>query len=300
MKSHIPFLQTPQTAPFPSDQALTIFTSSAALGWDGIQLEHGEARLFLPDLVSIPRHYIAMLLSEPFTWECKQGQDFKTVTTYQGQICSIYPAHTTISHRVTRYNEFVSLTLEPETVTAAVEEMRGSVGREFVCRHNLDDPQLQGLIRLLLAEARAGNPNGKLFVESLTTALAVHFATHYSVERTAAPLYRSGLSSRQFQRVSDYIEAHLAEEISLDALAKEAGLSKYHFIRLFKQSTGLTPHQYLVRRRLHSARNLLKRQEFSLIEIANQSGFSDQSHFTRLFKQRYGVTPGAFQSGKTR
>ena len=105
---------------------------------------------------------------------------------------------------------------------------------EFHSRHNADDPQLRGVMYALLAEAEAGNPNGRLFVDSLVTALSIHFITQYSVETETIPDTRFGLTRQQFQRTVEYIETHLAENISLETLAKEAGLSKSYFCRLFK------------------------------------------------------------------
>jgi transcriptional regulator GlxA family with amidase domain len=109
------------------------------------------------------------------------------------------------------------------------------------------------------------------------------------------PQSRGGLPPGAVRRVREYVEAHLAESIDLAALAGIAGLSLYHFARAFKQSVGVTPHHYLVQRRVARAQEMLARTELSLAEIALAAGFSDQSHFARHFRQILGSTPGQFR-----
>ena len=93
----------------------------------------------------------------------------------------------------------------------------------------------------------------------------------------------------------EYIEAHLEKTISIEALAGIVGLSKYHFARAFKQSEGLTPHDYLLQCRVRRAQELLANTDLSLAEIALASGFSDQSHCARRFRERVGITPRSYR-----
>ena len=109
------------------------------------------------------------------------------------------------------------------------------------------------------------------------------------------PRIRGGLPPRALRRVREYIEAHLEETISIDALAGIVGLSKYHFARAFKQSEGLTPHDYLLQCRVRRAQELLANTDLPLSEIALASGFSDQSHCARRFRERVGVTPSSYR-----
>jgi transcriptional regulator GlxA family with amidase domain len=110
-----------------------------------------------------------------------------------------------------------------------------------------------------------------------------------------APQSRGGLPPGAARRVREFVETHLSESIDLAALAGIAGLSLYHFARAFKQSAGVTPHHYLVQRRVARALEMLARTELSLAEIALSTGFSDQSHFARHFRQTLGMTPGQFR-----
>jgi len=105
--------------------------------------------------------------------------------------------------------------------------------------------------------------------------------------------FRGGLPPRALRRVREYVEAHLDETISLEVLAGIAGLSMYHFARAFKQSESVTPHEYVVQRRVQHGLELLAGTQLPLSEIALASGFSDQSHFARRFREHVGVTPSS-------
>jgi AraC-like DNA-binding protein len=106
---------------------------------------------------------------------------------------------------------------------------------------------------------------------------------------------RGGVSPAAMRRLHEYVEAHLSESIDLGMLAGIAGLSVFHFAREFKQSTGVTPHQYLVQKRVKRAQNMLARTDLSLSDVALASGFSDQSHLTRHFRRMLGTTPREFR-----
>lgn len=94
---------------------------------------------------------------------------------------------------------------------------------------------------------------------------------------------------------AEYVDAHLGESMDLAELAAIAGLSVFHFARQFKQSAGVTPHHYLVRRRIERAQDMLARTDLALSEIAVAAGFSDQSHLSRHFRQMLGTTPREFR-----
>ena len=93
-----------------------------------------------------------------------------------------------------------------------------------------------------------------------------------------------------------FVEEHLGEHFTLHELALAAGVSPFHFVRIFKQMTGLTPHQYVMSRRIARARQLLEEGVMPIAAIAAETGFASQSHLTELFRREVGVTPGAYQA----
>jgi AraC-like DNA-binding protein len=108
------------------------------------------------------------------------------------------------------------------------------------------------------------------------------------------PSTRRGLSRPVLQRACDHIERHLGDEMSLSAIARVAGMSRFHFARLFRASTGHSPMAYLLRKRIERAKTLLGCGELAICEIAATLGFSDQSHFSRTFRKIEGMTPKQF------
>jgi AraC-like DNA-binding protein len=120
-------------------------------------------------------------------------------------------------------------------------------------------------------------------------------ATTAELLAQAPPPFRGGLPPRVRRQVREFIEAHLERTIALRELAGIARLSISHFARAFRQSEGLSPHDYLMQRRATRAQDLLASTDLPLSEIAIACGFADQSHFSRRFKERLGITPSRYR-----
>jgi AraC family transcriptional regulator len=158
----------------------------------------------------------------------------------------------------------------------------------------IDDPVIGRLCALARHELSAGGPAGRLYVEGLATSLAVHLLRHYLL-RDASPRHKGGLSQWRMQRVIDYIEAHLGDELGLVELAAIAGLSPHHFGAAFKTSVGKSPHQFVVEKRVRRALDLLGEEGLSIAAIARVTGFSSPSHLITNFRRVIGMTPGRFR-----
>jgi AraC family transcriptional regulator len=161
---------------------------------------------------------------------------------------------------------------------------------------DLSDAPIQAAMLALDTELRNGGAGGRLLAESLGNVLAVHLLRRFCASGTTSSQPGGRLSRHKLRVVIDYIYEHLDADLSLDQLAAVVRMSPYHFARLFKSSTGLPPHQYVIARRVERAKDLLRQAErFSLADIAAEVGFSNQSHFTHHFKRLVGVTPRRFQ-----
>ena len=99
------------------------------------------------------------------------------------------------------------------------------------------------------------------------------------------------MAPARLRRVLEYIEAHLGENVSLSELAEVADLSLFHFAKLFKQSVGESPHQFVLRRRVERAKELLRNPEMSVLEASVRAGFADQRHFSKIFRRMVGASP---------
>ena len=133
------------------------------------------------------------------------------------------------------------------------------------------------------------------FVDRITTALNIHFARVYGGMHFPRRLVTGGLAPWQLRLARDTINAHLEEELSLEKLAHECRLSVTHFAKAFARSTGISPHRWLMQRRVDVAKDLMLTTDSSLVEISLKCGFSDQSHFTRVFAEATGETPGRWR-----
>jgi AraC family transcriptional regulator len=156
------------------------------------------------------------------------------------------------------------------------------------------DALVAASIGSLLDELERPKERGRLFADTVADALALHLLRNYG---DGAPLVvvKGGLSRRALRAACDRIEAGIEEGVSLDELALEANLSRSHFARAFRQTTGLSPHRYLTARRLARARELLRDENLPLADVALGCGFSSQAHFTETFRRAAGVTPAAFR-----
>ena len=135
----------------------------------------------------------------------------------------------------------------------------------------------------------------KLFTQSVATLTATHLIRTYSDKRNSIPVYRGGLGPTREKKVRAYIKNRLDQALSLDELAKVAEMSPNHFISLFRQSIGMTPHKFVIQQRLEHARSLLEHSKLTLLEVAHLCGFQDQSQFTTTFRRYIGVTPGQYK-----
>ncbi|MFC3581954.1 helix-turn-helix domain-containing protein [Sphingomonas hylomeconis] len=133
-----------------------------------------------------------------------------------------------------------------------------------------------------------------LELDSLLNLLGIHLIKHYGIARPQKDL--GGLSDRQLRQVRDYMVAHLAESVKLEALAAVVALSASQLMRSFRRRTGTSPHQYLMRLRLDQARALIVGGVLPLADIALACGFSSQSHLTAIMRREDGLTPGALRA----
>jgi AraC family transcriptional regulator len=210
-------------------------------------------------------------------------------------------------------SRILNLRLSRELVARAAEEGAGvewaRLEPELAERPlaGIHDPLLLQLAHALWRELEQPAPAGRLYAEAAAQLLAAHLLRRYACA-PAAPGARggpwaspdlapcpAGLSERQLARALEYIRAHLGEDLSLGAVARQIGFSPYHFARLFRRATGAGLHQVVLRERVAHARRLLAGTGLPLANVAVEAGFADQSHLTLVFRRHLGLTPRAFR-----
>lgn len=157
------------------------------------------------------------------------------------------------------------------------------------------DSVLTMLLEQFRLELTAAKTPSKLFVQGLAQSLAVHLARHYLEDGVAPAKRRNALPAFKLRRVVEDMEARLGEAFDLGRSAKVAGMSTFHFSRLFKHATGQSPSQYFIRLRMARARQLLRETERSVIEIGLEVGYASPSHFAQIFRREVGVVPTAYR-----
>lgn len=158
----------------------------------------------------------------------------------------------------------------------------------------ISDPVLSQLTALLNKELLRGGLNGRLYVESLGTALAAHLLGR-RYPRVSAMTREARLAPTRLRRVIDYINSHIENDLGLDEMAAIAGLATHHFAHVFKATTGTPPHRFILARRVEAARRRLETTTESIAEVAVACGFASQSHFTQVFRRSVGMTPAQYR-----
>jgi AraC family transcriptional regulator len=158
------------------------------------------------------------------------------------------------------------------------------------------DEQLSHMAMSLLCELNAENIVGRLYADSVASAFAIQLIRRYSCLKDVG-MAKGGMAPHKLRRALEYISDKLEQQsgIALDVVAQEVGMSRFHFSRVFKESMGLSPINYIVRQRIERAKKLLTETELPIADIALQAGFSGQSHFTTFFRKLVGLTPRDFR-----
>jgi AraC family transcriptional regulator len=150
----------------------------------------------------------------------------------------------------------------------------------------------------LLGELNEANVVGRLYADSLAVGLAMQLVRRYSSLKDVQ-IGHGGMAPHRLRKAVGLIDNHLAEEVegrvALRTVARDVGMSYFHFSRAFKQSMGMSPTNYIAERRIDRAKKLIQETDLPISEVALRSGFSSQSHFTTSFRRLAGVTPRSFR-----
>ncbi|MGI0489491.1 helix-turn-helix transcriptional regulator [Pantanalinema rosaneae CENA516] len=267
----------------------------SSLGWQDLHLELHQQPTFATDEHHHTMHVLACGLIDSSNQNApgmrsldgKRSRERRSA----GDI-AIIPAGITHACSWDTPAEFLVLAIAPTLLK--------QVGQDWVNPDQIElrpqfmsesDRFLQTMLATLKTEAELAGIGSDLLIDSLKTALAIHLIRNYCVTCPRLSSTANGLSQATLRLVKEYIHDHLHQDVKLAAIAAIAQLSPYHFLRLFKQSLGVTPHQYILQCRLNQAKNLLQHSDLSIAEIAIRTGFCDQSHLTRYCKRIIGVTP---------
>lgn len=213
-----------------------------------------------------------------------------------GDVIHIDPSGTLTGARWTEPLSVLFLMPSDLTLQRVLGELRRPPSNFELLRSSyVQDAQIRHIGLAALAECQSGFPSGRIYGESLAIALAARLVSCYSSGQLNFPNTNDGLPAWRLRRVTEFIEENINSELSLADLATIAQFSEYHFSRMFKLSTGLTPHRYVMERRVARAKELLSQSQISIKEISTSVGFADQAHLTTVFKRLTGATPKQYR-----
>ena len=157
------------------------------------------------------------------------------------------------------------------------------------------DPRLSAMVAAVHAEMVAGFSSGRLFLDSIEQAMAVALVNGHAVRHRPVQIYRGGLGSARLRRIKELVRAKMEDDLSLDEMAQSVGLSTAHFARMFRKSTGETPHQFVLRQRLERAQAMLRAPDARVLDVAVACGFKTQQHFAQVFRDAWRVSPTEYR-----
>jgi AraC family transcriptional regulator len=274
------------------EDRLAVVTTQA-LSWPGVMLESGKNNVTEADTVVLNQHFLSLNIdTNPLTLEVKGAHGFRRYTV-PPQTMWICPAADPISLYVNSTFSYVRMSIDAPHLDRLLGQPDDASPVRLRRMFGVAVPQITHLVKTLRAEADNQNPGGLAVVDAVTTALGHLLVRHVGIDQPQPTRLRGGLSPRARRRTLEVIHSQLDSRLTIDMLAREAGLSVAHFSRAFRETMGRAPHQYLLSMRLEKARRLLEAPDANLSDVAHRTGFADQAHFTRLFKRSYGITPGA-------
>jgi AraC family transcriptional regulator len=281
--------------PFPGGTPSRVVLSSIDTKWNDVVVEqHHFPNGELPDVV-YKQHAICINIGQSFTREFEKDGRFHRVQRARGAI-SFFPSHQPISGRLRvetgAFANLLFLALNPLFVTHVAERLELDVDRiELVEQRRRTDPIFRHIALALRAGIQTGDALDRMYGEALSTALAVHLLRAYGAAVPEPKKRYPRLPREKVVRAVEYIQDQLNADLTVSGIAQAVYMSPYHFTRLFKESTGQSPHQYVVDARVKKAKELLTTGKFTISEVAHHVGFADQSHLTRHFKRVFGLPP---------
>ncbi|MBD2664067.1 transcriptional regulator [Richelia sinica FACHB-800] len=271
--------------------------SSYNASWHGVNLEYHRQPSHETPEHFFQQHIVVISLDAKNTKaERILNGKLQTESIYSGDVI-IIPAKTDHLSRWDKEGEFLLLSIEPAFFQRTAFESGDFHNIHLLPHFATPDHLIQQIGLSLKSELEFDGKGTRIYVQSLTNALCMHLIRHYSTfsANTTNTSQGKGLSQRKLQKAISYIQENLQTDLSLPDISAFVDMSMYHFSRLFKQSTGFAPHQYVLNCRIEEGKRLLTHTEKTIDEISRLVGFQNQSHFTSVFRKFVGTTPKVYR-----
>lgn len=283
---------------YPSEALLRSFDVVRPRAAELLNLEFFEAEPAGMPTAIFDQHHLLLNLQEVAhrveNWRDGQHRDF----TYRLHEIVLTPAGISSGWYWHARSKVIVVTIDPDRLERFA---RSELGLILTSRQLKDVPQAEDADlchagTMLLDALRNRTLGSEVMYESLARVFLVKLLQSYGEERHEALDFSRGFTAKHYKRVLDYVEARFGQPITIEDMAREAGMSPAHFSRLFKEVLGDSPYQFVMDYRIEQAKKMLADRERPLIDVALACGFSDQPHFNRIFKRLTGATPKAFRA----
>ncbi|MGV3774439.1 MAG: helix-turn-helix domain-containing protein [Verrucomicrobiales bacterium] len=283
-------LKTGELKPVWKEHSIVLNSPSS---WNGFFLNAAQNPQVEVDQVVSTDYVFFLQTGAPLSLEFKSDGAVTRKTINPGQV-SFIPAHVTFSSRTETSGMVVALILEKDFIYNTSAELGDVLKNDLHCLHGVDDPLARELMTSIHHEAQNSAPEGGMYAEFLATTITGHLLHRYQNLTLEEGRSGKGLPKFTLRKVLEFINDHLAHEMTLKQLASVAQMSPFYFSRMFKLSTGFSPHEYVTRRRVYKAKDLFTGKYESITQVATEVGFYDQSHLSRHFRKVIGISPGQF------
>ncbi len=270
--------------------------SSHAVGWDSLGIAYDWYPVEkVPKIIS-QQHAIGIFTDVPSPAITERYIDgrFKREQIIRGS-CVIIPANISQYAEWNQESGAITMSIDPIVFAQTIHEVVDPDTIELLPVFATRDPFIYQIGVALKSALTKQSNTSRLYAETLVNSLILHLLEHYCITRpNISDRLKGQLSQYKLQQLIDYINAYLDRDLSLRELSSLVQMSPHYFSKLFKQTTGITPHQYVINCRIEKAKYLIRQGKLSLAEIATQVGFTDQSHLHRHFKRLVGITPKTY------
>jgi AraC family transcriptional regulator len=256
-----------------------------------------RVELVQPESVTEPRHWVrhdqafAMML-RPGSIEWGSKRSALETFDYRAGDLALCDRH--VGEWVGLMNvRHLQIGISDAALLASSDGAYGEV--ELRASRKFADRRLSAIVGAVEEEMVAGFPSGRLFMDSVEQAMAVALVNGHAVRHRPVQLYRGGLGSARLRRIKELVHTKLEDDLSLDEMAESVGLSTAHFARMFRKSTGESPHQFVLRQRLERAKAMLRVPDARVLDVAVACGFKTQQHFAQVFRDLSGVSPTEYR-----
>lgn len=285
---------------YPSDPELRSADIVRPRAADLLSLEYFEAPPDeMPARAFDEHHILVNLKDEPQrveNWRDGERRDF----IYRRNEIVVTPAGVESGWRWHVRSKVIVITIDPDKLERFTQSELGVLltKRQLIDLPQFEDADITAAAELLLNALRSRDAGSEVMYESLARVFLVKLVRKYGAERETEAAFSARFTAAHYKRVLDFIADNYGKAIAIEDIAREAGLSPSHFTRLFKETIGDTPYQFLMRYRVERAKEKLADPSLAMIDIALGCGFSDQPHFSRIFKQFAGLTPSAYRKAE--